>query len=135
MDSFGQNRLAESRLHSIPEHKINPTIEQLLKEELQVHVVVEGLVVELDKEVQVARLGGLVTHGRPEQRQTPDPERPNPVPIPGQQLQQFVTRPHHWFIIASLGQLSPGAKAVNPRLQAQVQIFRFSYWELETGNW
>ena len=66
MDSFGQNRLAESRLHGIPEHKVNRMIEQLLKEELQVHVVVEGLAVELDKEVQVASLGGLVAHGRPE---------------------------------------------------------------------
>ena len=75
MDDLFHDVFAESRLYGVLKDEIHPAPEEYFKEFLESHICVKGPVVELDEEIEVARLSLLPPGARPEKAMllTPKP--------------------------------------------------------------
>src|SRR6516165_10167648 len=81
-----ENGVPEAWLKGVSQHQIDPAAKQLLKKLLQVHIGIEGFVIEFHQEIQVAPLSALTARSRTEQSQ---PLHTQPPDLLASLLQRF----------------------------------------------
>ncbi len=67
MDSFSENALPQARLKVAGQDEVHWAGKNLFKQLLQTHVIVKGISLELDQEIQVARGCIFAARSRAEQ--------------------------------------------------------------------
>jgi len=81
MDRFGEDGIPESRLERTLGNQIDPPPEKPLQESLEIHVGVEGRLIELNEKVHIAPDTGLIPGGRAEKRKTSHAETPYRIAV------------------------------------------------------
>jgi WD40 repeat protein len=76
IDCLAKNGRSQAGLDRVGENEVDPAAEQLLQEQLQIHVPVERLLVELDDEVEIAGRACLVARNGAEEAEPPGPKLP-----------------------------------------------------------
>src|SRR5258708_3578119 len=70
MNCLPKNCCAQPRLNPVGKHEVNWPLEEFFKEELQVHVRVEGFLLKLDYKIQIALRRVFAASGGTKQTQT-----------------------------------------------------------------
>src|ERR1700693_5150293 len=81
MDRFGEDDIPESRLERALGNHIDPPPEKALQERLEIHVGVEGRLIELHEKVHVAPDPGLIPGSRAKNRETSHAETPYRITV------------------------------------------------------
>ncbi len=112
--SRGTNRLAQdpvpnARLQAIDQHQIHLPPQKVLEPELQIHVAVEGMLVEIDEQVDVTVLVRLVARERAEQGDGPGTEGVKLVRVRFEPVQDGLSVEHSGESVAAPAPVAGGA--------------------------